>query len=137
MTSTTTIRPDDPGQKIHRDAIDWSILDSMKLLQQPGKPDLRKQLMTLYLNSSPNLMEGIRHAITSRDGETLMHAAHSLKSSSLSLGATGLGEICSSLEQLGRANALEDAPALLDQAETQFAAVTSAFRQAVEQDAHP
>lgn len=135
MTPTTTIRPDDPETAIDRDAVDWSVLDSMRILQQPGKPDLRKQLMTLYLNSSPSLMEGIRSAIASRDGAALKQAAHSLKSSSLSLGATGLGETCASLEQLGSANALEDAPAHLNRVETQFAAVISAFRQAVEQDA--
>lgn len=135
MTPTTTMRPDEPETVIAKDAVDWSVLDSMRTLQQPGKPDLRKQLMTLYLNSSPSLMEGIRDAIASRDGAALKQAAHSLKSSSMSLGATGLGEICASLEQLGSANALEDAPAHLNRAEAQFAAVTSAFQQAMEQDA--
>jgi HPt (histidine-containing phosphotransfer) domain-containing protein len=135
MTPSTAIRPGDPETERHRDAIDWSVLDSMKLLQQPGKPDLLKQLMTIYLTSSPPLMEGIRSAIASRDREALMHAAHSLKSSSLSLGATGLGETCASLEQMGKAGSMGDAPALLNRAETQFAAVTSAFRQALEQDA--
>lgn len=135
MTPTTTMRPGEPETVIAKDAVDWSVLDSMRTLQQPGKPDLRKQLMTLYLNSSPSLMEGIRSAIASRDGAALKQAAHSLKSSSMSLGATGLGEICANLEQLGSANALEDAPAHLNRAETQFAAVTSAFQQAMEQDA--
>lgn len=135
MTPPTAIRPDDSGRDTQRGAIDWSILNSMKMLQQPGKPDPRIRLMNLYLTTSPPLMEGIRSAIASRDGEALMNAAHSLKSSSMSLGATGLGEICASLEQLGSANALEDAPAHLNRAEAQFAAVTSAFQQAMEQDA--
>lgn len=116
--------------------IDWSVLNSMKSLQQPGKPDPRIQLMTLYLTSSLTLMEGIRSAVASRDSQALMNAAHTLKSSSMSLGATGLGGTCARLEQLGRADNMDDAPALLDLAETEFTAVTSAFRQALEQDAH-
>lgn len=137
MTPPTAIRPDDSGRDTQRGAIDWSILNSMKMLQQPGKPDPRIRLMNLYLTTSPPLMEGIRSAIASRDGEALMNAAHSLKSSSMSLGATGLGGICARLEQQGRANSLDEAPPLLDQAEAEFAAVTAAFRQVVDQDAHP
>jgi HPt (histidine-containing phosphotransfer) domain-containing protein len=135
MTQSTAIRPDDPVTARHEDAVDWSVLDSLRILQQPGKPDLRKKLMTVYLDSSPGLMEGIRSAIASRNGEALGNCAHSLKSSSMSLGATGLGEICSRLEQLGRAGSLDEAPELLERAETRFTAVTSAFRRALEQDA--
>ncbi len=116
-------------------AIDWSVLDSMKMFQQPGKPDLRKQLMSLYLTSSPELMQGIRNSVATLDGQALMHAAHALKSSSMSLGATVFSTHCATLEQLGRATSLDDAPALLVRAETEFAAVCSAFRQALEEDA--
>ncbi|ABK99057.1 Hpt protein [Pelobacter propionicus DSM 2379] len=125
---------DDPEVSTQPGAIDWSVLDSMKMFQQPGKPDLRKQLMSLYLSSSPELMQGIRNSVATLDGQALMHAAHALKSSSMSLGATTLSEQCSSLEQLGRAKTLDNAPALLDRAETEFAAVCSAFRQALDVD---
>ena len=129
------MRNDHPEVSGQPGAIDWSVLDSMKMFQQPGKPDLRKQLMSLYLTSSPELMQGIRNSVAALDGQALMHAAHALKSSSMSLGATFFSKHCATLEQLGRATTLDDAPALLAQAETEFAAVCSAFRQALEEDA--
>ena len=78
---------------------------------------------------------GTKIEIAALDGQALMHAAHALKSSSMSLGATVFSTHCATLEQLGRATTLDDAPALLARAETEFAAVCSAFRQALEEDA--
>lgn len=115
--------------------IDWSVLEGMRIFQQPGKPDLRRQLMSLYLGSSPELMEKVRNAVASGDGQALMQAAHSLKSSSMSLGATLFSELCASLEQLGRANTLTEAPLFLVRAETEFDAIRAAFSRALEEDA--
>ncbi|NVN91761.1 MAG: Hpt domain-containing protein [Desulfuromonadales bacterium] len=115
-------------------AIDWSALDSLRVLQKPGKPDLRKQLMSVYLSSSPTLMDNIKTAVTTMDGQALMQAAHALKSSSVSIGAKVFGTTCSELEQLGRINSLGDVPALAQRAEYEFAAVCSAFREALQQN---
>jgi len=86
-------------------AIDWSVLDALKVLQKPNSPDLRLRLMTMYLKSSPPLMEGIRTAISNSDSQLLTTSAHTLKSTSLSLGAMKLGVICAQLEQIGRDDA--------------------------------
>jgi HPt (histidine-containing phosphotransfer) domain-containing protein len=111
--------------------IDWSILDAFGALRKPGGQDPRARLMTVYLQSSPSLVEALRAALTAGDAPALITSAHSLKSSSSGIGATGFGRICAEIEQLGRANALQDASALLEQAEKEFAAVCAAFREAL------
>lgn len=114
-------------------AIDWSVLDALKVLQRPGKPDVRSRLLTIYLTSQPALMEGIKTAVKEDDGPSLAATAHSMKSSSRNVGAMIFGETCAELEQLGRTNSLENAPALLIRAENEFAAVCFAFQEALEQ----
>jgi HPt (histidine-containing phosphotransfer) domain-containing protein len=131
MKDMATDNSVDSGQS---DAIDWSILDSLRVLQKPGKPDLRKMLMTVYLDSSPALMNSLIAAATAADGQALMQSAHALKSSSVSIGALTFGKTCSEIEQCGRARSLEDVPALAKRAEYEFDAVCSAFRDALEQN---
>jgi len=114
-------------------AIDWSVLDAFAAFRKPGGQDPRVRLMTVYLQSSPSLMEALRAALTAGDAPALTKAAHALKSSSAGIGATGFARICAELEQLGRVNALQDVPALLEQAEREFVAVCAAFQEALEQ----
>ena len=113
--------------------IDWSVLEELALLQKPGAPDLRMRLMTIFLKSSPPLMEGIKAAIIAADRQLLTTSAHTLKSTSLSLGAMKLGAICAELERIGRNSDLQDAGDLPRLAEEQYAAVTAAFREALRQ----
>jgi HPt (histidine-containing phosphotransfer) domain-containing protein len=114
-------------------AIDWSVLDALSVLQKPGAPDLRVRLMTIFLKTSVPLMDGIKAAIIASDRQLLTTSAHTLKSTCLSLGAMKLGAICAELEQIGRDNALQDMGDLPVLAGEQYAAVTAAFREALQQ----
>jgi len=122
------------GASAKQDAVDWSVLESLAVLQKPGTPDLRTRLITIYLKSSPALMEGIKTAFITADAPLLTTSAHTLKSSSLSLGAIRLGTLCAELENIGRANALQDAGDLLILVEELYAAVTAVFRDALRQE---
>ena len=125
---------DNSGSSGQSQAVDWSVLDSLRVLQKPGKPDLCKMLMTVYLDSSPALMDSLMAAAAAADGQALRQAAHALKSSSVSIGAVTFGKTCSELEQCGRTNNLEGVPALAKRAEYEFDSVCSAFRDALEQN---
>lgn len=117
----------------HSDAIDWSVLDALKALQKPG---LCRRLITVYLNSSPALMDNLRESIAKRDSQGLTYSAHTLKSSSMSVGALRFGAVCAELEKLGRAGDMNDIriTTQLSRANTEFSAVCAAFRDALEQD---
>ncbi len=57
------------------------------------------ELITLFVRDAPQYRAAILTAITQQDGDTLRRSAHTLKSSSRSLGAASLGQACESLEE--------------------------------------
>ena len=115
----------------HAGMVDWSVLDALKVLQKPGRPDVRTTLMKAYLDSIPALMAATRDAVSAADGAALRNTAHSMKSSSTAIGALIFGKTCAVLEFLGKSDTLEDAPTLLLRAEEQFAATCAALRSAL------
>ncbi|MBE7383614.1 MAG: response regulator [Leptolyngbya sp. SIO1E4] len=78
-------------------------------------------LMEIYQDDAPKLLNKIRTAIAQSDAQNLDLAAHTLKSSSASLGASTLAELCHQLEMLGRNHALTDAAATFSKAENEYA----------------
>jgi HPt (histidine-containing phosphotransfer) domain-containing protein len=132
MTTADELSANRSENSTQQGAIDWSVLDALALLQKPGAPDLRVRLMTIFLKTSLPLMEGIRTAIVASDRKLLTTSAHTLKSTSLSLGAMKLGAICAVLEQIGRDNALQDTGDIAMRVEEQYTAVTAAFREALQ-----
>ncbi len=75
-------------------------LEGLLRLQRRGSPDLLQRVVATYLATSPRLVEALRDAASNDDLEALGRAAHSLKSSSASLGAGRLVTFCRRLEAL-------------------------------------
>ena len=66
-----------------------------------GDADFEREIAGEYLTQTRQLLVQIAQAITSGDVATLRRAAHTLKGSSRTIGAEGLGEIAAELERLG------------------------------------
>lgn len=103
--------------------LDRKALDRIRALQRKDMPDILTRVVTLYLDTSPKLLQRIQAAIAESDGTKLSSAAHSLKSCSVSLGAEALAAICRELEERGRNNDLANAQAVLSVIESEYAAV--------------
>jgi HPt (histidine-containing phosphotransfer) domain-containing protein len=112
--------------------IEWSVLGSFLAFRKPGGPDPRRRIITIYLDSAPMLMEAIKTAISTADGTLVFKSAHALKSSSMNVGALGLGALSAELERSGKANSIEEAKKLFDRLETQYAAVIAALKDALQ-----
>ena len=69
----------------------------------------------------------MRDAVASEDAETLERSAHSLKSSSATLGALELAELCKELEQIGREAATDRAAEVFASLEMEFDRVRRAL----------
>lgn len=103
-----------PGEPPDRDQIlDPSILESYRLLQEDGEPDLITELIDAFLADLEERIRVIRQAITREDPAALRSAAHALKGSAGTVGATGLARRCGELETLGREGRLDEAGPLL------------------------
>ena len=76
-----------------------------------GDIEFVDDLVDTYLEEGVSLIERLRTAASAGDAGTdeLLRAAHSLKSSSLNVGALSLGELCRGLEADARGGPIADA----------------------------
>ncbi len=97
------------GDEVSDDALDRSVLESLRELQDDGDPDIVAEVGGLFLEHSPQKVAAILQAVESKDPNGLRTAAHSLKSSSAYVGAMRLSEISRELEMMGRSQVLDGA----------------------------
>lgn len=89
----------------NKDAIDTSVLQELRKMLS-GEVGAFAELINCYLTEAPKLIHNINVAITTHDAEILWHTAHKLKSSSGSVGAVLLTQLCKQLEAQGRSSNL-------------------------------
>lgn len=117
-----------PSQPPDRDQVlDPAILESYRLLQEDGEPDLITELIDGFLADLEGRLHAIRRAIAEGDAPALRSAAHSLKGSAGTVGAIGLAQRCGELEALGREGRVDGAGPLLDDLAALIPEVTRAL----------
>ncbi len=85
------------------------------------------ELIDCYLDDSPLLLQQIRDAIVQGDAKTLQRLVHSWKSSSASLGATVLSNLCRELEAIA-ASGITDVSERVSQLEAEYHRVEAALQ---------
>jgi CheY-like chemotaxis protein/HPt (histidine-containing phosphotransfer) domain-containing protein len=121
-----------PARREEAPVIDRKALAMIAALQPQGSDDILKKVITLYLDSSLNLMKCIREAAQGNDADALYRAAHTLKSSSAYLGALTFSGMCKELEMIGRSKALEGAVARLAALAHEYERVRDALEKPLE-----
>jgi PAS domain S-box-containing protein len=121
-TETQKDRPDEPA------LIDQTALAAIRALQRPGHPDIVLRVLTQYMDTSPEIIDRIRRAVSSKDGAELRAAAHRLKSSSAQLGAAAVASDCRELEMMGANQELKQADETFKQLERHYAAARTAMQ---------
>ncbi|MFT6093556.1 MAG: HPt (histidine-containing phosphotransfer) domain-containing protein [Pseudohongiellaceae bacterium] len=86
-------------------------------------------LVTSYIEDAQARIKKLQIAIKDADAAVIKAEAHSLKGSSLNLGARSLPELCSLLESCGNTDSLEDTPALFSKIENEFLKVETVLSQ--------
>lgn len=107
--------------------IDPRALDSIRALQHPGGPDLVQRVTSIYLVDAPKLLRELGEAIGRSDGSGVRNVAHSLKSSSASVGASRLAELCREMEALGKGNLVAECERKLPALQKEYARVQEAL----------
>lgn len=87
--------------------IDESVLDEIREMSGEQSHSLIENIVELYLQKSPELIDDIHDGVRQGDADQLFRAAHALKSSSANIGAVRVSEAARQLEKLGRENLLE------------------------------
>ena len=109
-------------------AVDRKVLDQYRDIDPAGGPGLAMRIVRIYIDSSGENWRGIEQAIARRDAEALRLAAHSLKSSTASVGALALANQFRGLEALAKAARMDDAGTLFAAMRGEYERVLAALR---------
>jgi HPt (histidine-containing phosphotransfer) domain-containing protein len=93
----------------------WEMMKSMT------EPAFLVELIDVYLNDAPELIEQMRTGITAGDIASVRRAAHSLKSNSATFGATRLAAVSRALEMIAKEGTLDGAGPALAAVEAEYA----------------
>jgi PAS domain S-box-containing protein len=109
-------------------ALDSSVLQAFRSTMGANASQFLAQLIDIYLEESPALVQAIATAINHSDATAMKQAAHTLKSSSASLGAIHFSRLCQELEGMGNAGSTVGAQDLLVQVESEYKRVEAALQ---------
>jgi len=116
------------------DALDKTTIDYLKSLRRGDGPSVLERAVGMYLENAPTVLEELRRAIAGGDASAVWKIAHSLKSSSASLGAKQLAQHIGDMEGRARQNDLVEADSRLVRIETEFQKVSSALRETLREE---
>lgn len=117
------------GQSASANQVGGSGALDMDKLDQRFEDDLelKHQLMQVFLEEYPVLMEDVRKAVADSDPEALARAAHTVKGSLGYFEATEASKAAFGLEQLGRSGSMQGASEGLDKLEKEMKSVRDAI----------
>ena len=114
-----------PAEDGEVSAIDLSQLAALRLIRQPGRPNLFTELIDLFLDEATSDLKALHQAVMTGDAVEIQRAAHRLKGSSANVGATQLAALSGELESRDPA---KDASELMSQLENEFELVREALK---------
>jgi two-component system sensor histidine kinase/response regulator len=109
--------------------IDDKVLGRIRALQRPGRPDVLRRVIAMYLDSSPAQVVALVAAVERRDGAHAARLAHDLRGSSGNLGATSFALTLAAIERHGRQGQLDDVVAVAADLAVQHEQLVHALRQ--------
>ena len=109
--------------------LDATALERLQALDPTGKNQLMSRVLEAFDTSLARLMPQLAQAQATQDCAVIRHVAHTLKSSSASIGALHLATLCSELEAAARAVELEGLDAQVNAMRTEAERVSLALKQ--------
>ncbi|MCP3890239.1 MAG: response regulator [Desulfobulbaceae bacterium] len=126
-TEDTHIPQPPVKKKEESSPVDSTVLDSLRVLQIEGQPDIIKKITDTYLRSSEVLVTTLRQAVINRNFAVVQNSAHSLKSSSAQVGGMKLSELCAELEIYCKETKYYNVESLASAIEDEFMRVKNAL----------
>lgn len=117
----------DPDEILDQDA-----LDAIRALQRPEASNVLDEVVRLYLDSAPGLLEDLHAGLASGDPDQVRMVAHSLKAASANLGVTQVVGLCKGLEEQARSEDLSGAGQRIQELDVAFADGIRALTELVE-----
>jgi HPt (histidine-containing phosphotransfer) domain-containing protein len=108
--------------------LDAQTLAKLHELDPSGKAGLVQRVLTTYTHSLARLLAQLHAARAANDPQALRHVAHTLKSSSASVGALQLSALCADIERRLREGQTDGLDAQLDAMSQEGERVLAALR---------
>ncbi len=128
------VRSEEITQTAASSILDREALESIQSMLGGDAQEVLSELIECYLTEAPKLLQTMSDAILSdpqgvaqADPIALRRAAHTLKSSSASLGAVTLAQLCEDVEAMGKANTLIGSTEKVLQLQTEYEQVKTAL----------
>jgi len=115
-----------------RPVLDAACMAELRALDPDGKAQLVKRVLIAYQSSLVKLVEQLRTARGSDEWAQVSRVAHTLKSSSASVGALALSALCADIERLLRADDRAGAQRLLERFHAEVERVDQAVGQTLQ-----
>ena len=80
--------------------IDKKSLEALAQLTEKSGKSLVSEISKIYIETSPSAIESMKKALFLKDFETLCREAHTLKSSSMNVGAMDISKISEKIEMI-------------------------------------
>ncbi|MFM9843712.1 MAG: ATP-binding protein [Dongiaceae bacterium] len=117
----------DPAGAEAMKSLDVETIAYLRSLKRGEGPSVLERAIGVYLDTAPAALEELRRCVAAGDASAVWRIAHSLKSSSASLGAKNLAQQMGDMESRARENDLNEAPAHLEKVESEFKKVSTAL----------
>jgi signal transduction histidine kinase/DNA-binding response OmpR family regulator/HPt (histidine-containing phosphotransfer) domain-containing protein len=122
------------GKTVHSNAhIDRGIWEDILSIEQSSSPGLLNRVLSIYVQSSEDAVARLKEATFGKNLAELCAVAHSLKSSSATVGAMNLSWLCAEMEQKIREGREKRLDGLLDQIEAEYLSVRQIMSAELEQ----
>ena len=114
-----------PPKQQADETLDQGVIETFRQIDAPGSPDFLLSLIDLFIEEAASQIEVLRSAGQRLDVGVLKATAHSLKGSSMTMGAKRLARLCERMEgSAGDAAVTSD---LLTEFDCEFVNVRSAL----------
>jgi CheY-like chemotaxis protein/HPt (histidine-containing phosphotransfer) domain-containing protein len=120
--------PVEPAAPQAPSVLDADALARLKDLDPTGENQLLARIVKAFQTSAARLMPQLREGRDSGDSHAVHHVAHTLKSSSASIGALKLSQICADIEARIRTDTVENLDPRLDSLCTEMEIVLEALK---------
>jgi HPt (histidine-containing phosphotransfer) domain-containing protein len=108
--------------------LDPEALERLAELDPTGKNRLVERVFQAFESSTQRLMPQLHAALSAGDHAGVRHVAHTLKSSSASIGAIKLSQLCAEIESMIRLESLDDLPDRIGRMDGEATVVLEALR---------
>jgi PAS domain S-box-containing protein len=108
-------------------ALDTQVLQAFRKTMGSDASVYLNQLIDIYLEETPELLQAIDTAVTQTDAAEMQKAAHTMKSSSAALGAITLSKLCEDLERIGNTKTTIGASEIMSRVKSEYDKVKAAL----------